>query len=263
MRIVDTIMACYETEALKVRWAQLENVVDAFHVVQGSHTFRGEPHTPLDLPDFVTHSIIDMPTSGIDDFQDSHNPLAVGSHWARDKHLRDASLIAAATAFPKSLYLVCDGDEIPHPDAVRQAAEEYRRWGARTLHNDFREWYADWRAPTKWQAPHAHINEPVIGTLNDFMRYGGAHNSRTRTRNKWKFCEAKGWHLSNLGDTAFVSQKLKSFAHNESDTPDVHANLEKMRSTMRDATGRFTLELADDIPPVMNRFPHLLSRTSS
>lgn len=265
MRVIDCFMACYEVEALAVRFAELADVVDAHHAVQGSTTFRGDPREPLPMPDFVTSTIVDMPV-GDPDFIDPVFDGATGANWQRDKYLRDASLTEAIKHYPDqdTLFLVCDGDEIPHPEAVAQAVAEYPSKGPRTLRMDYREWYANWRAPDAWQSPHAHRNQPVIGTFADFLIAHGAHVARcVGAGTNWPYCDARGWHLSNLGDSAFVHRKFGQFAHSEVDN-DHDRNLDRltaMRDARKDAIDRFDLEVTDDLPTTIARFPHLVGPT--
>lgn len=79
-------------------------------------------------------------------YRDPHFTHVVGAAWHREAHLRKASLmfgfadVMNIADMPSQLtfglpdgvsndhfYIVSDGDEIPHPDAVRQAVEEYTR----------------------------------------------------------------------------------------------------------------------------------------
>lgn len=260
--VIDCFMVCYETDVIDIRIVKLADVVDAHHAVQGTTTFRGDPLEPQHLSEPVVSRLVEMP-EGDPDFVDPHWSGAAGSHWHLDKYLRDTSLNAAAEVFGEEpLYLVCDGDEIPHPASVAQAVAEYPRRGPRTLPVRYYEWYANWIAPDKWQPPHAHTNQPVIGRLKDFARMGGAHAARcARSGQKWPYTAHIGWHLSNLGDAAFVARKWGQFAHAEMDTE--HARnmnrLEQMRTNRMDAGERFPLQVTDDMPScIQQKFPHLI-----
>jgi len=131
--VIDCFMVCYETDVIDIRIVELADVVDAHHAVQGTTTFRGDPLEPQHLSEPVVSRLVEMP-EGDPDFVDPHWSGAAGSHWHLDKYLRDTSLNAAAEVFGEEpLYLVCDGDEIPHPASVAQAVAEYPRRGPRTL----------------------------------------------------------------------------------------------------------------------------------
>jgi hypothetical protein len=261
--IVDCTMVAYERDAIDVRVAELSALVDMFHAVQGDVTFQGHPREPMDMPGQVIWQRISLPTdAAANGFVDEFWQGASGAVWAREKFLREASLTLAAWHVGEdAFFLVCDADEIPHPEAVRQAVDEYPVVGPRTLRMDYREWYANWRAPDSWQPPHAHTNQPVIGRLEDFKAMGGPHAARcSPLAKKWPYCDNVGWHLSNLGDPAWVSRKFGQFSH-AAEVKDWDRNVHRLR-TMRerqmDATARFQLETTQDVPAVMKKFPHLM-----
>ena len=163
---------------------------------------------------------------------------------------------------PDAFFLVADADEIPHPDAVEQAVTEYDREGPRTLLIDYREWYANWRAPDGWQ--NAHIHQPVIGKFGDFVKIGGAHAARfspfyrddLRREYKWPSCDATGWHLSSLGDATFMHNKIGAFSHAELDNPHDRdlERIEGYRRARKDFINRFDLEITADLPVTIGRF---------
>ena len=174
-RVIDCIMACYELDAINVRLAELEGVVDVHHAVQATRTFRGDAHEPLELPEKVVSRIVDLQVA----FED--NAPAQSRPWTVEGALRNISLDVAATIDSDAFFMVCDGDEIPHPDAIWQAVEEYDAKGPRILLVDHRQWYADWRAPDAEQYPNLTQGFPMIGKYDDFIRVGGATVARGRT----------------------------------------------------------------------------------
>ncbi|AKJ72542.1 hypothetical protein PP301_gp004 [Gordonia phage GMA2] len=261
-QVVDTFMFAYEHQALAVRLEELKDSVTLHVAAQGDRTFRGEPRDIVDLSASVITREVSMPEGG-ENFVDPFWNGARGGAWMRDKYLRDVSLLeAVSVADPDAFFVVCDGDEIPHPESIAQAISEYDEKGPRTLPNTYREWYANWIAPDRWQPPHAHMNQPVIGKLQDFTKVGGAHMARcARWADKWPYTDHWGWHLSNLGDAQLVSDKFGQFAHTENNNRrdrDVE-RLEKFRTNRLDATKRFELKLTDDVPLcVPSKFPELL-----
>lgn len=263
-RVIDCTMAAYELDAINVRLAELEGVVDVHHIVQGTLTFQGAPLEPLELPEKVISTIITLPNGWT--FPDGSSVPAGEIPWLREKFLRDSSLEAVPIELQdtQAFYVVADGDEIPHPDAIRQAVEEYDAKGPRTLLTDHRQWYADWREPDDRQYPHPLCGYPTIGKFDDFSRVAGADQARcgrVAVRSRWPRCDAKGWHLSHLGDAAFMHRKLGMYSHNDRDNPHDRdmERLEKLRHERKDSFGRFDLELTDDLPATIHRFQHLLA----
>jgi len=245
--IVDCIMASYEIDALAVRSVELDGVVDARVIVQGEETFRGQPLEPLDpaLADLCSTPTI-FARVGFGDVTD---------RWEREVALREFSLARGRGISDRgALLLLADADEIPHPDAIREAAQ---RLDPALLPVDYREWWMDWRAPDGWQPPH----QPLIGRWEDYVVAGGAQAARAAYA--WRICGPTGWHLSTLGDGAMASVKLSAFAHSEYDTP-AHNDatvLDRRRHVARDLLDRFDLEIARDLPGCAYQFPHLMAPT--
>jgi len=239
-------MFAYEHEAFRVRLAELAGVVDEHVAVQGDKTFRGEPRIIEELPDGVHACTVQM--------------IGHENPWALETYLRDSSLTVAADMFPDCLYMVCDGDEIPHPDAIRQAVEEYPVKGPRLLPVRYHEWFGNWRAPDDWQPPYAHMVQPHIGRLEDFLAADPPGATEVRRLRPWLPCDAVGWHLSNLGGPGMVFDKFGQFCHSEVDNRR-DRDIVRMRRQMalrRDVIDRFPLVKTDDVPSTLGQFPHLI-----
>ena len=262
-RVIDCTMYAYEPSALEVRLTELAGVVDAVHIVSGDHTYRGHPQT-IDRDwnrTGVTHRIVTLPAWT--DVQEKVGLTTV------ERIQRDLSLSLAAELHddPDALFLLSDGDEIPHPDAVRQAVDEYDTHGPRVLLNDARCWYADWTAAPNGFPPRHHLNQPIIGTYADYLAVGGAQNARMArgfkptTGRPWRTCDAVGWHLSDLDGPAMVSDKFGKFSHAEDDNPH-DRDLARLTDTMRRRVWpkhEWPLTHTRDVPAcVPTRFPHLL-----
>jgi hypothetical protein len=234
--IVDCTMFSYEHDALAVRLAELEPVVDAHVVVQATTSFRGDPLEVTDLS-----GLSDKLVQVVVDFPDILDP------WQREKWLRDETVRAAQREFGELVHvLVADADEIPHPDAITL----YSGYPI-TVRNDYREWYADWRAPLQWQPPH----QPYIAPITSVH---SAHDLRVQMA--FFSVGPVGWHLSTLGDAAFASRKVGMYAHSEYDT-DYWREVKRLEDTRTDGMDmfeRFKLEHTMDLPSTIDRFPHLL-----
>lgn len=230
--IVDAFMWSYERDAVSLRLEALKDVVDIHIAVQATNTFRGHSREVglIDHPK-LTNVIVTIP--------DGLNP------WESEKWLRDQVLIEAAKIAPiDSWYIVSDGDEIPHPDAITYAIENEQPM---KLMTDYRNFYADWRAKD-----HILIHQPTIGKLPDYRQFGGSGDARWHCN--WESSELFGWHLSSLGDTS--AEKLTTFAHTEYDEPKYRRNVNVAKDKRRDFLDRFDLEYTEDVPP--NTPAHLL-----
>lgn len=225
--IIDCFMWSYERDAVNIRLKALKGHVGAHMALQATNTFRGSERevTPLGLPN-VTDVFVTIP--------DNLDP------WRSEKWLRDQLLIQATKVYGKDhVYLISDGDEIVHPEAIK----EYQGKPLRLV-TDYRNFYANWRAKD-----HVLEHQATIGNLNDYTKSGGANSARWHAT--WPLSKNKGWHLSSLGDTS--REKLKTFAHTEYDKPEFAGKIGKNKAAMKDFLGRFELERTDDIPPFTPR----------
>lgn len=224
--VIDAFMWSYERDAIKIRIAALANVVTAHVAVQATNTFRGQPRRvrKLNLPN-VTDVVVTIP-DGLD-------------VWESEKWLRNTVLAEAVKLYgPDELYMVCDGDEIPRPEAIIAASFAGIPM---TLLTDYRNFYADWRG-TGEQLQH----QPTIGRLENYQQVGGAGDARWHAQ--WDRSDDIGWHLSSLGGDAVITKKLETFAHTEYDTDEIKAQLDVARKGHKDFLNRFALEYTDDIP---------------
>jgi hypothetical protein len=235
--IVDCIMFSYEHDALSVRLAELNDVVDVHLVVQGSKTFRGDPReiVKLEHPKII-NEVVDF-------------PAGLRSPWHYEKYQRDMTVTLAKHHFGHEddmWVIVADADEIPHPEAIKSATRPQK------LGTDYREWFADWRAPGDWQPTHQPFMAPaeLVGSAHD---HRFQHTWRQRN-------PLFGWHLSTLGDDALAHQKIREFSHSEYDTSEWtdRDRLAAVRSHGIDIFERFTLEQTADLPGCIADFPHLL-----
>lgn len=224
--VIDVFIWSYEREAVEIRLANLMGIVDCHVAVQATNTFRGEPRTVDLMRTFGVVDVVVTIPAGLD-------------AWQSEKWLRDQALIEARLLYGEDdIYMVSDGDEIPHPDAIVNAVLSQTPM---RLLTDYRNFYADWRA-----LDHVLDAQPTIGTIGDYNAAGGA--CLARWEGKWAFSDIRGWHLSSLGSNDQIKQKLATFAHTEYDKAEYSENIENARSEMRDFLNRFDLEYTDDIP---------------
>lgn len=245
--IIDCFIHSYEREAVAVRLCELADVVTLHVAAQGVTTFRHEPRYVEEIPG---ENVVNVAVSFLPQLSAFECEQIL-----RDQALEHARMIAAER-YPNetALFIVADGDEIPHPHSIVDAA--YRSLRPSVLLTDYREWFMDWRAPEPWQLEH----QPIIGTYAQIQAQGGATAARYRCR-EWAVARPRGWHLSTLGDAGLAARKLSTFAHTEYDTPEWNdeQQLARFRATGRDLLDRFDLERTGDLPSCAPSFPHLLA----
>lgn len=262
-RVVDATMFTYERAAMRVRLAELAEVVDRVHVVSGNRTYQGDPQT-VPLLDGVEHRIVDLTGFG-----DARWLKGRGVLTDIEQYQRNSALTMAAEGEPEdTLYVFSDGDEIPHPAAVARAAAEYDTHGPRVLPVSNRYWFANWASdPKGTPAVGHHLNQPIIATLADMLALGGAQKAREgrgyrpRTGPKWATCGPSGWHLGGLDGPAMIAEKFGKFAHREDNNPR-DRDLDRLADAMRRRVvpkHEWPLHETDDLPTTIDRFPELVA----
>jgi hypothetical protein len=244
--IVDCIMYSYEPAALAVRMEELKDIVDVHIIVEGDLTFRGNPRVPIrPTGDKIRSFVINLPVG------EDVNP------WHRETLQRNASAQIARETFGKGNFLIiADADEIPHPEAIEAAAS----LGRGKLLTDYREWYANWRAPDEWQLYH----QPMLVKSSTLDR---GHTAQSLRENSGA-AEATGpvgWHLSTLGNAKLAAEKLASFSHSEYDLDEwkeQQAVIARIESKT-DILERFILEETENLPSCISKFPELVKSSTT
>lgn len=116
MRVFDCFTYFNEEELLELRLNELEHVVDAWVLVEATHTFSGKPKTAmLDLEDQrwsrfrdrIIHVIVDDMPMNVD-------------AWGRERHQRNAIMRGLGECDPHDLVILGDADEILRPGAIEE-----------------------------------------------------------------------------------------------------------------------------------------------
>jgi beta-1,4-mannosyl-glycoprotein beta-1,4-N-acetylglucosaminyltransferase len=214
MAIFDCFTYFNELEVLKIRMAELWDVVDRFVAVEASTTFSGipKPYLLTERVDQLGHLSEKLSIHRVNDL-----PAGVNNRWPAEILQRDAIAHALQPLGPAQddLLLLSDVDEIPSAAAVRQARSMIRAdevvGFATPLHN-YRldlvvyEWS---RASTSLLRA---CRAAMLGPLT-------AHEIRSMFVAGDRIINNGGWHfsfLSRRGATASaVQQKIGAFAHDE------------------------------------------------
>ena len=224
--IYDCFMISNELDIVELRFRELYDVVDYFVIVEATTCHKGNPKPLYFAENFsrfqpwaakIRHVVVaDMPL-------DSPDP------WVRENHQRNAIQRGIADAAPHDWIIVSDADEIPRPSAVTALNScKYSVVGFHMAFSFFR------------------INFLSTNMENDYVwtvayRKGmsldpqGARNARHLIQNG-SLQQANpgivgqmrhaGWHLSYMGDEAFVANKIKTFAHQEFNNDDILGSLD-------------------------------------
>jgi hypothetical protein len=244
MKIYDCFTFYNELDLLELRFAELYDHVDHFVLVEANRTFQnnlkpfyfGEnQHRFAQYMDKVIHiQVDDMPTDT--------------DAWGREAHQRNSIARGIADADAEDIIIVSDLDEIIRPstvDAMRTDSEN-SIWGLRMPLFYFKfnymltttdSIYTTWAMACRKQI----LTEAEDLRRNRFALNGFALNHNV---NGIRMMEHAGWQFSYLGDTEFAKSKIQSFAHVETNRPEVIDSLD-IEQSVANGDGLGLVQLKD------------------
>ena len=228
MKIIDTFLFYNEFDLLNYRLNILNDVVDYFILVEATRTFKGV-EKPLfynsnkELYNQFSHKIIHVI---VDDLYE--NPIVnndeLKSHdnkyWRNERYQRDCidRGIRQLELNDDDYILICDCDEIPNPDPLKYIRNNNIKYNCCKLQQSI--YYYDLN--------HKHFqsqDEPNIWFHPKMLSFGCYKNDFNRKPSDTRYiCTINvdliniingGWHLTYFGNTEFIKNKIKNFAHQE------------------------------------------------
>ena len=234
MALYDTFPFFNELDLLELRLRELDPIVDFFVLVEATETHTGHPK-PLYFRDNAARFAVFAPKI-IHVVVDSWPSSATSSAWGRERFQRDAIRRGLTAARPDDWILMGDVDEIPRAAAVLEAIRLAEAtppppaWQRRALLHPAVIWLLRKRLkrrhPAVWsfhQRPSAYYLNMIRdtpGAATRMVRY--ADLGKPRDLRRWGGVPIPngGWHFSCLGDVAAMQEKIRSFAHQEYNTPE-------------------------------------------
>lgn len=224
MKIYDCFPFYNELDLLDLRLSELYEHVDQFVIVEATTTFQSTPKQLFlkdnwdrysKYHDKMIHIVVDDAPGDPD-------------AWVNDIFQRDAIMRGLVDADPEDLIIIGDADEILRPETVQHMrANPKDIMGFRTPYFNFKlnymlvdnsESYCVWIVACKrkyLQAPDAFRRQRF-----ELTQLPWAYED-----DSVRMYEHAGWHFTYLGDTEFVKNKIKSFAHTELNTEFVLNNI--------------------------------------
>jgi hypothetical protein len=208
--IYDAFIFSHEFTCLDIRLHELESVVDKFVLVEADWTFQGDPkRLEFTRADDCTDKYYEIP---IDVKRLTGDPHPNGSSWAREATMREGILEELAFAADDDYVILSDVDEVPAArtveDAIKKLKEE--RPPSVAFQQESRFYWLNNRV---LEMDYKGSQIMTVATL----RRNGVQRMRD---NRWEAPSVPwGWHFCNLGDADNFIRKLKSFAHEELNTP--------------------------------------------
>jgi beta-1,4-mannosyl-glycoprotein beta-1,4-N-acetylglucosaminyltransferase len=247
-KIVDCFTFYNELDMLFYRLTVLDDVVDAFIIVESTRTHSGaekilfyqeNKHRFAKFASKIIHIVVDdllVPN------------ISAGEQWSNEKYQRDCidRGIRELTLCDRDLIVITDLDEIPDPTTLA------------TLKTGSSISYAALQQDFYYYNLNSKMNEiwihPKLITFSEYVKMG-RKPSLIRLGNAPIIIGYGGWHLSYFGNAEFVQNKLFQFAHQEFNLPEI-TNIENLDSKMKagqDILGRGNVQITQ-IPIKENHY---------
>jgi beta-1,4-mannosyl-glycoprotein beta-1,4-N-acetylglucosaminyltransferase len=225
-RVVDSFMFYNELDVLKLRLAELNDVVDTFILIEATLTHSGLPK-PLyfqenkALFEPYLHKIVHVVVDDLPREKDTWT-------WVRETGQRNLIWKSALqlTLNADDIFMWMDADEIPDSTQVAKLKENGLPGGVHCFSMDLYYYNITCKSPTPWT--HAKVAE--VGALGP-----SPDLSALRTTGGFPVLERGGWHLSYFGDAAFIRNKIRSQAHDEFNT-EYYTDLDRINARMEAGT---------------------------
>jgi len=227
MKIYDCFPFYNELDLLDLRFEELYDHVDHFVIVEATTTFQSKPKELFfnnnkdryaKYLDKVIHVIVDDAPG---------DPNA----WVNDIFQRNSIIHGLVDADPDDICIIGDADEILRPEIIDHMRDNPKDvMGFRTPYFNFKlnymltncprgEQYCVWivacrrkflTEPDAFRGTRWNLNRLPLGYEDDTIR----------------MYEHAGWHFTYLGDTEFIKNKIRSFAHTELNNDQVLNNID-------------------------------------
>ena len=224
--MVDVVLYNGEENIFDLRIQELNAVVDEFWIIEGNCTFTGQPK---DLVFEDQAHLKKWPMSKIKYFPFRPIPETISlDPWVNEFAQRNYIDIIVDKCNPDDLILYSDVDEIPRPEAVMAAKSDV--WSE----------YFGFEMTTHYLKFNFRMIEPAvlansvctIGISKRHFDVKSANQLRIGIRDrsiKARILENGGWHFSYMMDENSIKNKIRSFSHQEFNTPEFLDNLSVKR----------------------------------
>jgi beta-1,4-mannosyl-glycoprotein beta-1,4-N-acetylglucosaminyltransferase len=150
--------------------------------------------------------------------------------WGREAYQRNSIAKGIVDADDNDIVMVSDLDEIIRPETVNamRADSENSIWGLRMPLFYFKFNYMLTTTDSIYTTWGMACRKRLLTTAEDFRRNRFSLNGFALNHNAHgiRMMEHAGWQFSYLGDTEFAKSKIQSFAHVETNRPDVLDSLD-------------------------------------
>lgn len=225
MKIYNCFPFYNELDLLDLRLEELYNHVDHFVIVEATTTFQSQPKKLYlkdnwdryaKYHDKMIHVVVDDAPGDPD-------------AWVNDIYQRNSIIRGLTDADPEDIIIVEDADEILRPEVIDHIrANPKDIMGFRVPYFNFKlnymlvnnsESYHVWTVACRRK----YLEQPDAFRGQRFTLTQLPMNYEDDTIRMY---EHAGWHFTYLGDTEFVKNKIRSFAHTELNNDQVLSNID-------------------------------------
>lgn len=211
MKIVEAVLFNNELELLEARFHEGDCVVDHWVIIESDQTFTGQYKRPTFLHnhqrfgrfnDRVTHY---MARGNSND-----------TPWQREASQRDTLELFLSGLDDEDLIVLSDGDELTRAECWPNISEATSNGQSISLHKPTWYYTLTWALPDN--GPSVSSYRSKAARAKTLREYGPV--SKWADDLSFPVLNDSGWHLSCLGGPARLLGKLRSFSHQEINTPE-------------------------------------------
>jgi len=237
MAVVDLFSFNGEFEVLELRLNILDKAVDQFILCEGDETTAGVPKVRYFesqkaryakwLPKIKYHVMTPFSDPLMQAFAQAYLPIPIEQHWWHREFIQKESMRYALTHLrDDDTVFVGDVDEVWDPTLTYPPG----RW---ELEQTVYTYFLDNKSSEYWTGtsvmPYRDIRQNTLDNLRAYDE---------RRRHMWAPKMKSGWHFTNIGGAEFVKRKIRSYAHQEFNHPQILAGVDRAIALNRDYLGR-------------------------
>jgi hypothetical protein len=214
MTIIEAVLFNNELELLDARFHEGDGIVDKWVIIESPETFTGNPK-PLHFAEakefgrFSNYLDRVIHVTALSQEPDD-------DPWEKEAAQRDALLDVLPQFDDDDLIVLSDGDELTRRYAWREIRQRTASGGSVSLHKPTWYYTLTWALPDT--GPDVTSYRSKAAKVSTLREYGLASDWANDL--SFPVVQNSGWHLSYLGGPTRLLEKLRSFSHQEINTPE-------------------------------------------
>jgi len=233
-KVYDCFMFHNELDILEIRLNELDPYVDKFVLVESrkTHSRKDKPlyfeENKYRFRDFlykIIHIVVDdFPDMNSEWAKDRHDKMLVDDYYISDRYQRDQIKKGLKNCDDNDIIIITDIDEIIRGESLKEYDTSMGLYGFNQ-----KLYYYKFNCKIEVNWPKARIMPYKF--LKD-IDPSDVRNELDYHANG--YIDNGGWHFSYIGDVNHIMDKIRSFSHQELNTPDI-VNEERVRDLVENA----------------------------